>query len=162
MNVSFNQFKLFVLVLAWSWISDAKLQSTSDIFNLPAVNIEWSRSMNSIGWSSNKDPPHQQNAPCIHPPPFGQQCTVHRTDAILSCLNSNCAAVICPDQKPYANGKPSKGITGPICQLRNHANENEKNHGMVVLWYLLIILSQCIFALLTFNLHLCSQKNVVV
>lgn len=97
-------------------LTDYRSRRLSGVSKLPAVKINWSRSMNSIGWSSKQDPLHQKNNQCIDPAPFGRQCTVHRRDAILSCLNAKCDAVICPDQKPYFNGKPAKGIKGPICK----------------------------------------------
>ena len=98
--------------------------------DLPAVRIEWTRSPDAVGWSKSVDPLHDQAAPCIHPAPYGQQCTVHLVDALASCLFLNCRAVVCPDQGPYAKGKPLKGIKGPICQIRNHADRNEIKHGM--------------------------------
>lgn len=101
----------------------------TDLGHLNAVSIEWSRSMNSVGWRSDKDPKHD-NRLCINPPPFGKQCTVHLPDALGSCIAQGCKSVVCPDQKPYSQGKQNKNIKGSICQLRNHAEANEINHGM--------------------------------
>jgi hypothetical protein len=95
---------------------------------IDAVRIDFTRSMNSVGWRLH-DIMHEP-ALCIHPAPFGNQCTVHRQSAIASCLALQCKSVICPDQKPYIKGKPKKGIRGAICQLRNHDVENEPRHGM--------------------------------
>jgi len=99
-------------------------------FGLSAIQLKWTRSADSVGWSKGSDPMHDLRAPCIHPPPFGQQCTVHRVDALTACLFLGCHSVVCPDQTPYAKGKPAKHIEGPICQVRAHGDANEKNHGM--------------------------------
>jgi len=44
-----------------------------EVRRLPAVRIEWTRSKDSVGWSSSNDPRHATAAKCIHPAPFGQQ-----------------------------------------------------------------------------------------
>ena len=45
---------------------------------LPAVRVEWSRSPDSVGYSRTRDPKHDKAAKCIHPAPFGVQCTTAR------------------------------------------------------------------------------------
>ena len=97
---------------------------------VPAVRVEWSRSFDSVGFYRNSDPKHEKDARCIHPAPFGAQCTTHRVDALVSCLALGCEALICPDQRPYTKGQPAKHIKGAICQVRNHADLNERRHGM--------------------------------
>eukprot|EP00518_Triparma_eleuthera_P007271 CAMPEP_0182485614 /NCGR_PEP_ID=MMETSP1319-20130603/45589_1 /TAXON_ID=172717 /ORGANISM="Bolidomonas pacifica, Strain RCC208" /LENGTH=62 /DNA_ID=CAMNT_0024687619 /DNA_START=142 /DNA_END=327 /DNA_ORIENTATION=- len=43
------------------------------------------------------------------------------SDAWSSCsLTEECKAVICPSPEPYLQGDASRGITGPVCQLRSH------------------------------------------
>lgn len=44
-----------------------------EVRRLPAVRIEWTRSKDSVGWSSSNDPRHATAAKCINPAPFGQQ-----------------------------------------------------------------------------------------
>ncbi|KAL1529515.1 hypothetical protein AB1Y20_000461 [Prymnesium parvum] len=85
------------------------------------------RSTDSIGWAGL---PHDPQYRCIHPPPFGQQCTLLRRDALLSCLiMPGCVALTCPDpSESHIGRKP--GITGPICQARREAVAREYNHGM--------------------------------
>jgi len=105
------------------------------ISQLQAVRIEWSRSLNTISWSGSVDPKHDGTLGCIHPAPFGRQCTSHRVDALYGCLETNCKAVLCPDQRQYvydpAGWLKKKGIQGPICMLRNHLNsDTNKNHGV--------------------------------
>lgn len=44
--------------------------------------------------------PHNSRL-CIHPPPFGTQCTMHVQDAISACLGlEGCKGLVCPDPKP--------------------------------------------------------------
>ena len=102
----------------------------NDAGSLPAIRLTWSRSYDSVGWTRGRDPSHDGTKGCIHPAPFGQQCTAHRADALYSCIGLNCQGIVCPDQRPYQHGKPAKGILGPICQIRNHNDANERNHGM--------------------------------
>ena len=98
--------------------------------SLPAVRVEWSRSPDSVGFNKVRDPKHDKAATCIHPSPFGIQCTTHRAHALGSCLALGCKALVCPDQRPYERGQPKKRIAGAICQVRSHADLNEPRHGM--------------------------------
>jgi len=105
------------------------------ISQLQAVQIEWSRSLNTISWSGSVDPKHDGTLGCINPAPFGRQSTSHRVDALYSCLETGCKVVLCPDQRQYtydpAGWLKKKGIEGPICMLRNHVNsDTNKNHGV--------------------------------
>lgn len=47
-----------------------------ELQRLPAVRIEWTRSKDSVGWSSSNDPHHATAAKCINPAPFGQQVSL--------------------------------------------------------------------------------------
>ena len=94
------------------------------------MRVEWSRSPDSVGYSRTRDPKHDKAAKCIHPAPFGVQCTTHRVDALVSCLALGCQALVCPDQRPYERGQPKKRIEGAICQVRSHTDLNERRHGM--------------------------------
>ena len=84
-------------------------------------------SYDSIGWAGL---PHDPKYGCIHPPPFGKQCTLLREDALFACLKMpGCAALTCPDpSESWIGRKP--GITGPICQARRNGVPKERNHGM--------------------------------
>lgn len=86
----------------------------------------WSVGPDSIGWAGL---PHDPKW-CISPPPFGKQCTLLRTVAMLACLRMpECVALTCPDPaESHIDRKP--GITGPICQARRVRAANEKRHGM--------------------------------
>mmetsp|Transcript_3306 Transcript_3306/g.6730 ORF Transcript_3306/g.6730 Transcript_3306/m.6730 type:complete len:245 (+) Transcript_3306:54-788(+) len=82
-------------------------------------------------------PQHIDNGYCIHPPPFGAQCTVRSEDALAACAKADgCTSWVCPDQGLYlpdGGSAKSKGVTGPICQLRSSATSlemDEINHGM--------------------------------
>ena len=54
----------------------------------------------AIGWAgAAAGVPHDPTL-CIHPPPFGTQCTVHRHAAIAACLAlPRCIALTCPDPR---------------------------------------------------------------
>lgn len=85
------------------------------------------RSGDSIGWAGiiPSDPKYG----CIDPPPFGKQCTLPRAAAIAACMAmQHCIAVTCPD--PTESHIGTRGITGPVCQLRSERTPNERGHGM--------------------------------
>lgn len=66
---------------------------------------------------------------CITPPPFGEQCTLPLDAAIAACMAMpRCVAITCPDVAESHIG--TRGIRGPICQLRSSRVANEKGHGM--------------------------------
>ena len=77
-------------------------------------------SPDAIEWIPPDDVPHHR-ALCIHPPPFGRQCTTHAPDALGACiaLGSRCRAITCPDPRPYTQGGRRDGIHGAVCQLRS-------------------------------------------
>ena len=83
----------------------------------------------AIGWAgAAAGVPHDPTL-CIHPPPFGTQCTVHRHAALAACLAlPRCIALTCPDPRESHVG--TRGITGPICQARSRAVAAERGHGM--------------------------------
>ena len=84
------------------------------------------RGPHSIGWSGLPSDPAYG---CITPPPFGKQCTLPREFAIAACMAMvGCVAVTCPD--PAESHIGTRGITGPVCQLRGSRTPNERNHGM--------------------------------
>jgi hypothetical protein len=80
--------------------------------------------------SSSNSPRHDPRF-CIHPPPFGDQCTMHANDALGACaVLDGCVGLVCPDPTPYRRGVPRKRIRGPICQARGHMVSDERNHSM--------------------------------
>ena len=84
------------------------------------------RSADAIGWTSL---PSDASFGCIHPPPFGRQCTIPREQAIASCMAMpHCVAITCPEPRESHIGE--RGITGPVCQLRARRTPDEKRHGM--------------------------------
>jgi hypothetical protein len=84
------------------------------------------RGFDSIGYSDLKSDP---SFGCIDPPPFGEQCTMPRGAALAACMAMpRCIAITCPD--PSESHIGTRGITGPICQLRSSRVTNEKGHGM--------------------------------
>jgi hypothetical protein len=84
------------------------------------------RSFDAIGWKSLK---HDVAFGCIDPPPFGHQCTLPREAAIATCIAmKGCTAITCPE--PLESHIGTRGIKGPICQLRSKRSPNEKGHGM--------------------------------
>ena len=95
------------------------------------VSIE--RSHNAVSWRAGRDPPHDAEH-CIHPPPFGRQCTRHSRGALLACLTmAGCTSLVFPDPAPYLKSSAAlrkKRIEGAICQARSHADADERNHGM--------------------------------
>jgi hypothetical protein len=75
----------------------------------------------------------------IHPVPlFGEQCTLHQTDAIAACVQlAGCQSITTPDPGPYSGVREDLGTRGPISQLRSAsvgawlAGTNlEPSHGM--------------------------------
>jgi hypothetical protein len=86
------------------------------------------RGPDSIGWAGLA---HDRAAGCIHPPPFGTQCTLLREDALAACLTRlpGCVAITCPDPRESHIGR-KPGITGPICQARRKQQADEVGHGM--------------------------------
>jgi hypothetical protein len=109
--------------------------SNATLFLLSMVSSE-----DAIGWHGKAlDVPHHTHpSSCIHPPPFGQQCTLHYADALLECLTlERCRAFTCPSPGPYRRGGRKDGIRGPICQLRSismtrweRGERREAKHGM--------------------------------
>ena len=98
---------------------------------MPAPHI-WvahaQRGPDSIGYALNSLPSDPKFG-CIHPPPFGSQCTLPREAAIAACMAlPRCIAVTCPD--PAESHIGTRGITGPVCQLRASRTPNERGHGM--------------------------------
>ena len=84
------------------------------------------RSYDSIGWMTL---PHDAAFGCIDPPPFGRQCTLPQANAIAACMAmQRCVAVTCPEPRESHIG--TRGITGPVCQLRATRTANERGHGM--------------------------------
>jgi hypothetical protein len=58
-------------------------------------------------------------AHCIHPPPFGEQCTAMADASLRACLAlPGCAALTCPDPAPYHAPHPRLPRAGPVCQAR--------------------------------------------
>jgi hypothetical protein len=97
---------------------------------VPEVRVSWDRSADAISFTQGFDPPHDPSA-CIHPAPFGTQCTVHLKDALAACWSMpQCSALVCPTQRPYRDGVPKKHIHGAICQIRRHVDMDEHRHGM--------------------------------
>ena len=98
------------------------------------LDVKVSMSPHAIPWDAS-DVGHDRRY-CIHPPPFGAQCTMHAVDAIHACASlPGCVGLVCPDPKPYWNGQPRRKITGPICQARGHLGGDgrwggERNHLM--------------------------------
>merc|ERR1711988_1260434 len=63
---------------------------------LPIFTAKMERGFDSIGWSGTLM--HDRSKGCIHPPPFGNQCTMLRANAISTCLLlMGCSALTCPD-----------------------------------------------------------------
>jgi len=76
---------------------------------------------------------------CINPPPYGQQCTMHEEDALLSCLRLRgphailpCVALTCPSRADYEHlrARPDRGMHGPVCQARGDVVITDYGHGM--------------------------------
>jgi len=121
-------------------LSHRRLAVSPDIKKMPTVRVDWSRSYDSIGFGRAQDPLHDPGLSCVAPAPFGQQCTVHRIDAVAACLKAasaagNCKTVLCPSQrnlrsKDLDQRASIKGIHGPICLLRGHSTPAVKNDGM--------------------------------
>lgn len=82
------------------------------------VVIEPVTSSDAVGWTST-GPLHDPQL-CIHPAPFGKQCTMHEASSLASCLAlPGCNALTCPAPGPYREGaKRRDGIRAPICQAR--------------------------------------------
>lgn len=90
-------------------------------------HVQVSVGPDAIGW---RGLPSDPSIGCITPPPFGQQCTLPRSLALVACVNMpGCVAIVCPSQEPYRPGGGGK-VKEPICQLRGHTLTNEKGHGM--------------------------------
>ena len=84
------------------------------------------RSFDSIGWAGLRSDPAFG---CITPPPFGQQCTLPREYAIAACMAmEGCVAITCPE--PAESHIGTRGIAGPVCQLRSKRTADERGHGM--------------------------------
>ena len=102
-----------------------------EIPEVTLVRIE--RSHNALSWRAGRDPPHDAEH-CIHPPPFGKQCTRHSRGALLACLTmAGCSSLVFPDPAPYLKSSAAlrkKRIEGAICQARSHDDADERNHGM--------------------------------
>lgn len=109
--------------------------------NLTAFVLTGAVTFDAIAWSGlTTDVPHDKHFGCIHPPPFGRQCTLHAGDSLRACLSApGCRAITCPSPDPYT--KPLRprhdGITGAICQLRSvrqgefdAGKSKASNHGM--------------------------------
>lgn len=96
------------------------------------VEVGWVRTRDAASWRAGRDPWHRPSLGCIHPAPFGSQCTVPRQTALAACIVADCTALVCPDQTPYtASGRLARrGVRGPICQLRNHTDLDETGHAM--------------------------------
>jgi hypothetical protein len=124
---------LYALVIAHAAISDGAMMRSHAEDELLVTPIMLERSPHALSWHAGKDPPHMV-AQCIHPAPFGKQCTRHSTGALRACLEiEGCTSLVCPDAGPYLKDTPQlrkKGIHGAICQVRSHNNGDEKNHGM--------------------------------
>ncbi len=72
----------------------------------------------SVGYSGA---PASSAGACIHPPPFGEQCTMLADSALHACLRllPGCTSLTCPDPGPYAAPHPRIPRPGPICQARS-------------------------------------------
>ena len=92
----------------------------------PVWTLHAERGFDAIGWTGLMSDPKYG---CITPPPFGQQCTLPRAMAIAACMAmEGCVAITCPD--PLESHIGTRGIAGPVCQLRSKRTANEKSHGM--------------------------------
>lgn len=110
----------------------ARALCTIEVLTLPIMPMPpvWTlhaeRGFDAIGWTGLMSDPKYG---CITPPPFGQQCTLPRAMAIAACMAmEGCVAITCPD--PLESHIGTRGITGPVCQLRSKRMANEKGHGM--------------------------------
>ena len=72
----------------------------------------------SVGYTGA---PASSAGACIHPPPFGEQCTMLADSALHSCLRllPGCTSLTCPDPGPYSAPHPKIPRPGPICQARS-------------------------------------------
>ena len=87
-------------------------------------------SKNAISWSGADKILYTEHKLCIRPPPFAQQCTLFKRDAIFACAETpKCKAVTCADPAPYLRNAKYQAA---ICQLRTSQVEDEMNHGMCV------------------------------
>ena len=98
---------------------------------MPPVPATWvahiQRGFDSIGYGD--DLLADKSFGCIMPPPFGKQCTLPREFALPACMAMpHCVAITCPD--PAESHIGTRGITGPVCQLRTSRVANERGHGM--------------------------------
>lgn len=109
------------------WILRRSSFSSTRIMSIPPTWVAHvQRSFDSIGWSGLKS---DAAFGCITPPPFGGQCTLPREAAIAACMAMpGCIAVTCPE--PAESHIGTRGITGPVCQLRSSRTPNERGHGM--------------------------------
>ena len=108
--------------------------------NITAFFLSAHRGPDAINWNGKAaDVPHSA-IDCMHPPPFGQQCTTHASNALFACLRAQpaCHALSCPSPEPYQHARGrSDSITNAICQLRSEQLEpwlkgssRARRHGM--------------------------------
>lgn len=93
---------------------------------IEATLVTHSRSPDAMAWLGRAlDVPHDA-ARCIHPAPFGMQCTAHSKNSLAACLSlKGCRALTCPSQEPYVSGRAARqGIRGAICQPRSTSSED--------------------------------------
>ena len=87
-------------------------------------------------------PPHVTGVHCVSKPSvggpiFGEQCTMHKKEALRACLATPaCVSITSPDETTYGV-RSDLGTNGPLAQLRNthslawaKGTDLEKNHGM--------------------------------
>ena len=83
--------------------------------------------MNWIG--PQRDVPQEAKL-CIHPSPFGTQCTMHAPYSLRSCLlMKSCSSLTCPSPEPYERGRRRDKITGKICQARSTVDYEQWRKG---------------------------------
>ena len=107
---------------------------------LAATLLTGAQGPDAINWNGpTSDVEHNAKLGCIHPAPFGRQCTAHNREALVACLRAQpmCRALTCPSPEVYQRGGRRDGITGAICQLRSVALQRwsagearARRHGM--------------------------------
>ena len=67
---------------------------------------------------------------CIHPSPFGAQCTMHSRDSLRSCLMlKGCNSFTCPSPEVYERGHRRDKITSRVCQARSSFSYEQWHSG---------------------------------
>jgi hypothetical protein len=82
-------------------------------------------SRNAISWTG-ENKIYSNPKWCITPPPFGEQCTLFKKDAIFACTQmENCNALACADPTPYLADPKYKEA---VCQPRTTSVEDLTDH----------------------------------